>query len=84
LAQSVKVRPRACYRLSAWIKTKDLKSTGAFRLNVLGGKGGRALTFHEGGIKPTQDWTEIDVVFNSLDQSEVIVYIGQGCDRAIP
>ena len=26
--------------------------------------------------KPDQDWTEIEVVFNSLDSSEITVYLG--------
>jgi hypothetical protein len=76
LIQRVKVRPNACYRLSCWARTKDLSSPGAFRLLALGAKGGRALTFHEGGIEPSQDWKRVDVVFNSLDQDEVNLYAG--------
>jgi hypothetical protein len=78
LTQRVKVRPHACYRFSCWVKTEDLRPANAFHLLALGaGKGGRQLTFHGGGLKPTQDWTEVDVVFNSLDESEVQVYAGQ-------
>lgn len=76
LSQRVKVRPYACYRLSCWVKTQGLRPAGDFRLLALGGQGGRPLTFFEGGVKPTQDWTRSDVVFNSLDQSEVQVYAG--------
>src|SRR5262245_27910560 len=36
LAQRVKLRPYACYRLSAWVKTRDLSPAGAFKLLVLG------------------------------------------------
>jgi hypothetical protein len=44
---------------------------------ALGGQSsGRSLTFQEGGIESTQDWTELDVVFNSLDQSTVNLYAG--------
>jgi hypothetical protein len=76
LAQRVKLRPWACYRFSAWVKTKDLKPAG-FRLLALG-KEGRPLTFiDEGGVKPTQDWQRVEVVFNSLDQSEATLYAGQ-------
>jgi hypothetical protein len=82
IAQRVKVRPHACYRFSCWVKTRDLKPSGAFRLLAVGGKGGRSLTFHEGRLKPTQDWAEVEVVFNSLDQSEVIVYAGQWGGRS--
>jgi hypothetical protein len=81
LSQRVKVRPAACYRFSCWVKTKDFKPGGAFRLVVLG-KDGQRLSFYEGSIKPTQDWQRIDVVFNSLDQSEVTLYAGQWGGRS--
>ena len=78
LTQRVKVRPHACYRFSCWVKTEELRPANAFRLLVLStGKGGRPLTFHDAGLKPTQDWAPVDVVFNSLDESEVQVYAGQ-------
>jgi hypothetical protein len=77
LIQRVKVRPHACYRFSAWVKTKDLSTPGSFHLTVLGAaEGGRSLTFHEGGIEPTMDWKRADIVFNSLDENEVNVYVG--------
>jgi hypothetical protein len=83
--QQVKLRPHACYRLSCWVKTEGLTPAGSFHLMALGGQsGGRSLTFQEGGIEPTQDWTQLDVVFNSLDQSMVNVYAGywgQGSGR---
>jgi hypothetical protein len=72
-----KVRPHACYRFSAWVKTQNLQPTNDVRLLAIGaGEGGRQLTFFEGGIEPTQDWRRIEVVFNSLDRSEVNLYIG--------
>ncbi|HEY7424174.1 MAG TPA: hypothetical protein VH682_08055 [Gemmataceae bacterium] len=78
LAQRVKVRPHACYRFSCWVKTRDLAPLSAFHLLALGtSKGNRALTFHESKLKPTQDWTQLDVVFNSLDENEVQLYAGQ-------
>src|SRR5262249_9217509 len=78
LAQRVKVRPFACYRFSCWVKTKDLKPAGAFRLLALGsGKEARTLTFNEGKLKSTQDWQQVDVIFNSLDHAEITLYAGQ-------
>ena len=77
LAQPVPLRPHTAYRLSCWVKTRDLAPTGSFHLLALGSKpGGRQLTFHEGGLEPTQDWKKLDVVFNSLDQTEVNLYVG--------
>lgn len=77
LIQRIGVRPHACYRFSAWVKTQELTSPGSFRLLALGADaGGRPLTFHEGGIGATQDWKPVEVVFNSLDQTEVNLYAG--------
>jgi hypothetical protein len=75
LIQRVKVRPYACYRFSAWVKTKDLKPRD-FHLLASGTRDTRPLTFHEAGLKPTQDWTQVDVVFNSRGESEVNLYAG--------
>ena len=57
------------------MKTRELTPAGSFRLLALG-MGGRALTFHEGGVEPSQDWKRVEVVFNSLDQHDAAVYIG--------
>jgi hypothetical protein len=75
IVQRVKLRPYACYRFSAWVKTRDLAPAGNFKLLALGTKG-RTLSFQEGELKPTQDWTPIDIVFNTLDQAEVGLYAG--------
>ena len=77
VVQNVPVRPHACYRLSCWVKTRDLSPTGSFHLLALGaGSPGRSLTFQEGGLEPTQDWKKMDVVFNTLDQTGVNIYAG--------
>jgi hypothetical protein len=77
LIQKVKLRKHAAYRLSAWVKTEDLKPVREFKLLVTGVKSGRQLTFHEAHIKPTQDWAQIAVPFNSLEDEEVSIYVGQ-------
>ncbi len=77
LAQRVKVRPHACYRFSAWVKTRDLRPTSGFQLLARGARWSHhTLTFDEGQLKPTQDWTQVGVVFNSLDEHEVELYVG--------
>jgi hypothetical protein len=78
LSQRVSVRPHACYRFSCWVKTRDFQPADSFKLLVLGaGESDRPLTFYEGRLGPTQDWTRIEVVFNSLNEKEVRVYAGQ-------
>jgi hypothetical protein len=76
LAQRVALRPHTAYRLSCWVKTRDL--TGSyFQLLALGtSQAGTKLTFHEGGLEPTQDWKRVEVVFNSLDEREANLYVG--------
>jgi hypothetical protein len=77
LIQKVKVRPHACYRFSCWVKVKDLQPARAFHLLAIGAKTGRSLTFHETHFKPTQDWTEVEVIINSLEDDELNLYAGQ-------
>src|SRR5690606_8117078 len=75
--QRVAVRPFACYRVSAQVRTRAVASPGSFRLLAIGaGKDDRPLTFLEGGIAPTQDWKRVEVVFNSLDNDAVNLYAG--------
>ena len=76
IMQSVAVRPHACYRISAWVKTRGARNAREFRLLALGGDGGRQLTFFEGGVEADQDWTLVEVVFNSLNQNNVNIYAG--------
>jgi hypothetical protein len=72
--QKVKLRPWTCYRYATWVKTKDLKRA-SFKLMALGGTG-RALTFHEAHLKPDQDWTQMEVVFNTLGETDAAMYVG--------
>ncbi len=81
LIQTIKVRPHACYRLSCWTRTRELKPTGPFRLVAIGSSG-RTLSFREGGVEPSQDWTPVDVVFNSQDESQINVYVGMWGGKA--
>jgi len=78
LAQKVRVRPHACYRFSAWVKTEDLNPVGGFQLFARSaGLARRQLSFYAPThLKPTQDWAEVGVVFNTLDESEIELYIG--------
>lgn len=83
ISQRIKVRPHACYRLSAWVKTEDLAPVGGFRLLALSASaGGRPLSFYESDLKATADWQQIDVIFNSLGETEVNVYAGQWGGRS--
>ncbi len=79
LVQRVKVRPWACYRFSAWVKTQDLQDPGAFRLQAMAG--GRVLSFFDDPLQKTQDWKQVEVVFNSLEAKEILLYAGMWSAR---
>ncbi|HET6248807.1 MAG TPA: hypothetical protein VFE47_14010 [Tepidisphaeraceae bacterium] len=66
------VTPFRCYHISVKIKTADLHS----RPEIKALAGERGLQWQNLQVKPTQDWTQCDVVFNSLDNAEVNVYFG--------
>lgn len=76
--QTVRVRPRRYYRVTAWVKTEGLKPVEGFKLSVAGMSpdGERPLVFQRFDIQPTQDFSEVHAVFNSLEFQEVRVYLG--------
>lgn len=77
--QWVTVRPHRYYRVSVWLNTKGLTPARAFNMPVYGklpnGKR-KPLTYNRFDTKSTQDWTRVDTVFNSLNCTEVMVYMG--------
>ena len=71
-SQKVKVKPFRQYHVWAKVKTQDFK--GMPEIKVLAKN--LALNHAYLGTKPTQDWTEHHIVFNSLEAEEVQVYFG--------
>jgi hypothetical protein len=77
LAQRIRVRPFACYRLSCWVKTQDLQPANAFSLTVKRtSRPNDSLSYYGSKVQTTQDWTRAEVVFNSLEEREIQVYAG--------
>jgi hypothetical protein len=66
------VSPYRCYHVSVQVRTDGYK--GQPEVKALAGK--RSLQWQSIKVKPTQDWTTYDVVFNSLEHAEVAVYFG--------
>ncbi len=69
-AVTVPVKKRTRYKLSAWIKTKDLKPAGngpGALLNIHGGD-------RTNGVKGTTDWTQVSTDFDSGDRSELLIH----------
>jgi hypothetical protein len=69
---NVDVKPFRQYRVTARLRTHGFK--GLPRIVVTGG--GRMLNYDLPKVLPTQDWTEIDAVFNPLDASRVRIQLG--------
>jgi hypothetical protein len=72
ISQLIKLNPFRQYHITVRVKTKDFKGTPEVKLLA----GNRSLNHHELGVKPTQDWTEHHVVFNSLEHTNVNLYFG--------
>jgi alpha-N-arabinofuranosidase len=74
-AAVVKVEPNSTYRLSAWIKTEDLRAPGAR---------GALLNLHDlqpvatNAVTGTKDWTKVEAVFDTdgVDQVQVNCLFG--------
>lgn len=73
--QTIAVKPFHYYHVSAAVKTQDFESAAEVQIAVLG-KDGAALNFYKPHVERTQDWKRIDVTFNSLESSQVNLYLG--------
>ena len=69
---TLNIPPFRCYHVSVEIKTQGY--TGEPQITPLGG--GRTLNYQSIKVQPTQDWTRYDVVFDSLDNTQVLLYFG--------
>lgn len=86
ISQTIKVQPWQQYRFRAWMKTENLTASQVKMLVLAGNRtlqhqylviktGGRER--HVGSFRNvTTDWVEQSVTFNSLDNSEVRIYVG--------
>jgi hypothetical protein len=75
VCQKLAVLPFRYYHVSAAVKTHDFDMAGDIRISVIA-TGGGMLNFHQPPIARTQPWRRVDIVFNSLEASEVNLYLG--------
>ena len=73
--QTLAVHPFRYYHVSVAVKTQDFESADQVQIAVLG-KDGTALNYYQPHVNKTQDWKRIDVTFNSLEFSQVNLYLG--------
>ena len=75
VVQQVSTTPFRQYHVSAWLKTQDFDQASNVRIIALDSKG-QSLCFQDLSVKPTQDWTNVHITFNSQKAESVSVYIG--------
>jgi hypothetical protein len=75
LSQKLTLRPFRQYHITVWTKTEDLRPAQA-EVKVLTPDAARSVSFQTFAIRPTQDWTRHDLVFNTLVNSDVMLYLG--------
>jgi hypothetical protein len=78
VSQEASVTPNRCYRVSAWVKTENLRSAKAFHLYVWDPR----LRWPplparwELGVRPTMDWRKVGYLLSSREQARVFAYAG--------
>jgi hypothetical protein len=77
--ETVNVAPYRQYLLSFWMKTQDVTNTEAV-VPTVEGEDGQMLAFETPPVASTQDWTEYDYVFNSLNNSQITISLGTWAD----
>jgi hypothetical protein len=73
--QTLSVKPFRYNHVSVAVKTEDFDSASDVRIAVLA-PGGVSLNYYGPRVARTQDWRRIDITFNSLEFSEVNLYLG--------
>ncbi len=61
-----------CYRVSVWIKTNGYSGTPEIKALA----DGASLQYQSLAVKPTQDWKQYHVIFNTLDHNSINLYFG--------
>lgn len=80
VAQPIQLKPHRQYRVSVWVKTENLVRVEP-EIKVLRVDTGHPISYQTFRVRPTQDWTQHDIVFNSFDCSEARLYLGSWSGR---
>ncbi len=76
IMQNIKLQPFRQYHASVWIKTEDMVPADPEVKLLDTQTSSRSVSFQTFSTKPTQDWTEKHIVFNSLSSSSANLYLG--------
>lgn len=75
LAQPLKLAPHRQYHISCWVRSENLAPADP-EIKVLTADSERVISFQTFRTRATQDWTRCDLIFNSLDHQEAMLYLG--------
>lgn len=72
--QEIRVSPYRQYRVRMWLKTENLQPVHALNIQVYAGD--RNIAHRHPPLASTQDWSECGMLFNSMDATQVRLYVG--------
>jgi hypothetical protein len=75
IAQPLRLQPYRQYRISFWVKSENLAPADP-EVKVLTADSQGSVSFQTFRTERTQDWTHYDLVFNSLDHKDAMLYLG--------
>jgi hypothetical protein len=75
IAQPIKLQPHRQYHVSVWVKSQDLSGVDP-EVKVLTSTPQGQVSFQTFHTEKTQDWTRVDLVFNSLNETDATLYLG--------
>lgn len=75
LAQPLRLTPYRQYRISFWLRSADLDPVDP-EVKILTADSEHGIGFQTFHVERTQDWTHYDLVFNSLEHQEAMLYLG--------
>lgn len=74
--ETVNVSPYRQYLLSFWVKTEGVNDTVDMTPTITGVDDNRTLAYPETIANSTQDWAQVNITFDSLDNSQVQISLG--------
>jgi len=75
IVQPLKLQPHRQYHISVWIKTENL-SPAVPEIKVLTSTPQGCVSWQTFHVDATQDWKQVDLVFNSFDETAANMYLG--------
>ncbi len=75
IMQSIKLQPHRQYRVSFWVKTENMTPADP-TAQILTADASASINFQTFHADATQDWKRYDLVFNSREYHDALLYLG--------